>query len=219
MILCCFEMVFSAMQCLGQGFDVFYLDFDTVLLQDPLPSLKSRMDLAETQLLLSRDFGTECLNTGVIFAKSHPLTVAFWERHHCAFRVVSFFDSWRVQEISNWSCWSNVGWTDKRVFVASCWFQWQFNGKGLRRSFMGICSSSLIYSYHLVVGAYVVATREGLISEPWPLAGCVTSVSSPCYVDQSDQWWMISCNILSSMSMFCLFPTSARLLSNYTEIY
>ena len=62
-----------------------------------------------------------------------------------------------------------------------------FKGKGLRRSFMGICSSSLIYSYHLVVGAYVVATREGLISEPWPLAGCVTSVSSPCYVDQSDQ--------------------------------
>ncbi|CAL1149766.1 unnamed protein product, partial [Cladocopium goreaui] len=65
---------------LRQGFDVFYLDFDTVLLQDPLPSLKSRMDLAETQLLVSRDFGTECLNTGVIFAKSHPLTVAFWER-------------------------------------------------------------------------------------------------------------------------------------------
>ena len=44
-----------------------------------------------------------------------------------------------------------------------------------------------LYSYHLVVGAYVVAMREGLISEPWPLAGCVTSVSSPCYVDQSDQ--------------------------------
>lgn len=81
MILCCFEMVvLNDAVCLGQGFDVFYLDFDTVLLQDPLLSLKSRFLDLETQLLVSRDFGTECLNTGVIFAKSHPLTVAFWER-------------------------------------------------------------------------------------------------------------------------------------------
>ena len=75
-------MVFrdAMLQCLGQGFDVLYLDFDTVLLQDPLWHISRSKKLAETQLLVSRDFGTECLNTGVIFAKSHPLTVAFWER-------------------------------------------------------------------------------------------------------------------------------------------
>ena len=64
----------------GQGFDLLYLDFDTVLLQDPVPRIHLSMEEHDVDLLVSRDFGSECLNTGVIYAKANGRTVAFWER-------------------------------------------------------------------------------------------------------------------------------------------
>ena len=64
----------------GQGFDLLYLDFDTVLLQDPVPRIHLSMEEKDVDLLVSRDFGSECLNTGVIYAKANGRTVAFWER-------------------------------------------------------------------------------------------------------------------------------------------
>ncbi|CAE7944765.1 unnamed protein product [Symbiodinium sp. KB8] len=57
------------------GFDVLYLDFDVVLFKDPLPEILSHWDKAE--LLLTRDFGSECLNIGVVYAKAHADTAEF----------------------------------------------------------------------------------------------------------------------------------------------
>jgi len=68
------------------GFDALYLDFDTLLLADPVPKITEASETAE--VLVSRDFGSECLNTGVIYLKSHPdtaeLLVALlvWLWHH-----------------------------------------------------------------------------------------------------------------------------------------
>ena len=60
---------------LNSGFDVLYLDFDLVLLQDPLPSILRHAE--EAELLLTRDFGGECINIGVVYMKSHPSTSLF----------------------------------------------------------------------------------------------------------------------------------------------
>eukprot|EP00927_Polykrikos_kofoidii_P039125 TRINITY_DN33550_c0_g1_i1.p1 TRINITY_DN33550_c0_g1~~TRINITY_DN33550_c0_g1_i1.p1 ORF type:complete len:734 (-),score=97.40 TRINITY_DN33550_c0_g1_i1:59-2260(-) len=63
---------------LNNGFDAVYLDLDTVLMKDPLPLI---LDLAQDyELLVSRDFAGECLNTGIIYAKAHPATNAFVAR-------------------------------------------------------------------------------------------------------------------------------------------
>jgi len=51
------------------GFDAVYLDFDTLLLRDPLPSLLQGAEAVELQV--ARDFGGQCLNTGVIHFKAH----------------------------------------------------------------------------------------------------------------------------------------------------
>ncbi|CAE6939217.1 unnamed protein product [Symbiodinium natans] len=71
---------------LNSGFDVLYLDFDVVLMQDPLPHILRHAD--EAELLLTRDFGGECINIGVVYMKSHPDTALFmqelirWLWHH-----------------------------------------------------------------------------------------------------------------------------------------
>eukprot|EP00746_Dinoflagellata_sp_MGD_P055519 gnl/MRDRNA2_/MRDRNA2_24148_c0_seq1.p1 gnl/MRDRNA2_/MRDRNA2_24148_c0~~gnl/MRDRNA2_/MRDRNA2_24148_c0_seq1.p1 ORF type:complete len:337 (-),score=55.10 gnl/MRDRNA2_/MRDRNA2_24148_c0_seq1:66-1031(-) len=68
------------------GFDALYLDFDTVLLADPVPVLLKEAETAE--VLVSRDFGSECLNTGVIYFKAHPdtaellVSLLVWLWHH-----------------------------------------------------------------------------------------------------------------------------------------
>eukprot|EP00931_Biecheleriopsis_adriatica_P045855 TRINITY_DN26279_c0_g1_i1.p1 TRINITY_DN26279_c0_g1~~TRINITY_DN26279_c0_g1_i1.p1 ORF type:complete len:722 (-),score=141.28 TRINITY_DN26279_c0_g1_i1:120-2258(-) len=68
------------------GFDVLYLDFDTLLLNDPLPLVLEAAK--DHELLVSRDFGAECLNTGVIFLKAHPdiaqllSSLLVWLWHH-----------------------------------------------------------------------------------------------------------------------------------------
>eukprot|EP00928_Gymnodinium_smaydae_P080191 TRINITY_DN6393_c0_g1_i2.p1 TRINITY_DN6393_c0_g1~~TRINITY_DN6393_c0_g1_i2.p1 ORF type:complete len:593 (-),score=105.38 TRINITY_DN6393_c0_g1_i2:39-1817(-) len=68
------------------GFDAVYLDFDTLLLADPVPVILR--DAQEAEVLVSRDFGAECLNTGVIYFKAHPDTAELltallgWLWHH-----------------------------------------------------------------------------------------------------------------------------------------
>ncbi|CAJ1437825.1 unnamed protein product [Effrenium voratum] len=59
----------------NDGFDVLYLDFDVVLLQDPVPPVLKAAEQAE--LLVSRDLGSECLNIGVLYLKAHPDVAAF----------------------------------------------------------------------------------------------------------------------------------------------
>eukprot|EP00927_Polykrikos_kofoidii_P010109 TRINITY_DN14281_c1_g1_i1.p1 TRINITY_DN14281_c1_g1~~TRINITY_DN14281_c1_g1_i1.p1 ORF type:complete len:746 (+),score=101.77 TRINITY_DN14281_c1_g1_i1:200-2239(+) len=70
----------------GAGVDSIYLDFDTLLLKDPLPAILRAA--VSNELLVSRDFGSFCLNTGVIYMKAHPDTADFlaslmtWLWHH-----------------------------------------------------------------------------------------------------------------------------------------
>eukprot|EP00927_Polykrikos_kofoidii_P010110 TRINITY_DN14281_c1_g1_i2.p1 TRINITY_DN14281_c1_g1~~TRINITY_DN14281_c1_g1_i2.p1 ORF type:complete len:786 (+),score=105.69 TRINITY_DN14281_c1_g1_i2:83-2440(+) len=70
----------------GSGVDCIYLDFDTLLLKDPLPAILRAA--VSNELLVSRDFGSFCLNTGVIYMKAHPDTADFlaslitWLWHH-----------------------------------------------------------------------------------------------------------------------------------------
>lgn len=52
------------------GFDALYLDLDTLLLADPLPYLRAASQ--DHEILVARDLGSACLNTGVIYVKSHP---------------------------------------------------------------------------------------------------------------------------------------------------
>lgn len=62
-----------------------------MLLQDPVPRIHWQLSMVEkdeTDLLVSRDFGSECLNTGVIYARANLRTVAFWERPSGAHGVV-----------------------------------------------------------------------------------------------------------------------------------
>ncbi|CAJ1409712.1 unnamed protein product [Effrenium voratum] len=59
----------------NQGFDLLYLDFDTIVMQDPFPRLAR-----DAEMLVSRDFGSECLNTGVIYVKACPSTADFFHR-------------------------------------------------------------------------------------------------------------------------------------------
>eukprot|EP00435_Cladocopium_sp_Y103_P071055 s145_g36.t1 len=61
----------------NSGFDVLYLDFDTIFFKDPLPPVLQAAEKAD--MLLTRDFGTECINIGVVFMKSHPDNAQFME--------------------------------------------------------------------------------------------------------------------------------------------
>lgn len=73
---------------LRSGFDVFFLDFDTVLMLDPLPHLRRRIEFAD--ILVSRDFGTDCVNVGLFYLKAHrdvvdlveTLLLWMWHRPH-----------------------------------------------------------------------------------------------------------------------------------------
>lgn len=75
-----------ASAALHLGFDVLYLDFDTLLMKNPLPPILKEAENAE--ILVSRDFGSVCLNTGVIYFKAHEDTADFvstllvWMWHH-----------------------------------------------------------------------------------------------------------------------------------------
>eukprot|EP00930_Biecheleria_cincta_P081535 TRINITY_DN7060_c0_g1_i1.p1 TRINITY_DN7060_c0_g1~~TRINITY_DN7060_c0_g1_i1.p1 ORF type:complete len:729 (+),score=113.78 TRINITY_DN7060_c0_g1_i1:141-2327(+) len=60
---------------INAGFDVLYLDFDTLLMKDPVPPIMRESGKAE--LLLTRDFGGECINIGVVYMKSHADTARF----------------------------------------------------------------------------------------------------------------------------------------------
>lgn len=63
---------------LGAGFDVFYLDFDVFLMRDPRPALYSAA--GSHSVLVTRDFGSECLNTGVILFRADAGATAFVQR-------------------------------------------------------------------------------------------------------------------------------------------
>lgn len=60
---------------INSGFDVLYLDFDTLLMKDPVPPIMRESGKAE--LLLTRDFGGECINIGVVYMKAHADTATF----------------------------------------------------------------------------------------------------------------------------------------------
>lgn len=68
------------------GFDVILLDTDVVFLKDPLPPILKAAQ--EAEVLVSRDFGSNCLNIGVVYLKAHPDTAFFltsllgWLWHH-----------------------------------------------------------------------------------------------------------------------------------------
>ncbi|CAJ1427168.1 unnamed protein product, partial [Effrenium voratum] len=78
-----FHIMAAIINC---GFDVLYLDFDIVLMKDPMPPILA--DAEKAELLLTRDMGGECINIGVVFMKSHPDTARFmqelivWLWHH-----------------------------------------------------------------------------------------------------------------------------------------
>lgn len=78
-----FTMLASVVQL---GFDALYVDLDTLLLADPLPHL--RVAAQDYEVLVGRDLGSECLNTGVIYVKAHPDVAGFlasllvWLWHH-----------------------------------------------------------------------------------------------------------------------------------------
>lgn len=58
------------------GLDAVFFDFDTVFLKDPLPLIIEAARDAE--VLVSRDFGSECLNIGVLYAKAHEDSAEFF---------------------------------------------------------------------------------------------------------------------------------------------
>jgi len=91
---------------IANGFDVLYLDFDTLLLQNPIPALMEAA--SEAEILVSRDFGSECLNTGVIYFKAHKDTAYFletlmvWLWHHpYEFSQKAFSAFLEVESVSN----------------------------------------------------------------------------------------------------------------------
>lgn len=59
----------------NSGFDAVYVDFDTVFFKDPTPLLLEAA--ADAEVMVSRDFGSECLNTGVVYVKAHEDTAIF----------------------------------------------------------------------------------------------------------------------------------------------
>lgn len=96
------------------GFNALYLDFDTVLLQDPLPPVIAASQ--EAEVLVSRDFGSECLNTGVIYFKAHEDTAALvalllvWLWHHpYEFSQKAFSAFLGVENVSEVPAWLPLG--------------------------------------------------------------------------------------------------------------
>ncbi|CAK0854315.1 unnamed protein product [Prorocentrum cordatum] len=88
------------------GFDALYLDFDTVFMRNPLPPILAAAE--EVEVLVSRDFGSTCLNTGVIFFKAHAdtatllSTLLVWLWHHpYEFSQKAFSAFLRVENVSN----------------------------------------------------------------------------------------------------------------------
>lgn len=71
---------------INSGIDAVYLDFDTIMLRDPIGHIQHHAK--EAEILVSADFGCECLNTGVIYFKAHPDVADFlhsllvWLWHH-----------------------------------------------------------------------------------------------------------------------------------------
>lgn len=63
---------------LHMGFGVLYLDFDLILFQDPRPAIFEAA--ARAEMAVSKDFGTECINIGVTYVKSHASTIDFMQR-------------------------------------------------------------------------------------------------------------------------------------------
>eukprot|EP00928_Gymnodinium_smaydae_P020370 TRINITY_DN17872_c1_g2_i1.p1 TRINITY_DN17872_c1_g2~~TRINITY_DN17872_c1_g2_i1.p1 ORF type:complete len:839 (+),score=176.02 TRINITY_DN17872_c1_g2_i1:87-2603(+) len=62
---------------LNAGFDILSLDFDLVLMQNPLPYVLAAADREAADLLVTRDLGTECVNVGVFYARATPVVANF----------------------------------------------------------------------------------------------------------------------------------------------
>lgn len=70
------------------GVDVFWLDFDVFLLQDPTPAVLERARTTGADLLVSGSFADDCICSGLVFFRATPvvadwlLTVLSWMYEH-----------------------------------------------------------------------------------------------------------------------------------------
>mmetsp|Transcript_130629 Transcript_130629/g.418882 ORF Transcript_130629/g.418882 Transcript_130629/m.418882 type:complete len:582 (-) Transcript_130629:102-1847(-) len=105
------------------GFGALYLDFDLVLLQDPRPAVLRAAQ--EAELVLSKDFGSECINIGVTYLKSHPDSadwmqrLLIWMWHHpYEFCQKAFAGLMGLEDLSRYEVFgSPVGRVPRRTFL------------------------------------------------------------------------------------------------------